>query len=53
MKTYDVNIERFIPLISPMDLKEELPINEQSARTVLSGRKAIQDIILHKDRREW
>ena len=51
MKTYDVNIERFIPLISPMDLKEELPISEQSARTVLSGRKAIQGIILHKDRR--
>lgn len=51
MKTYDVNIERFIPLISPTDLKEELPISEQSARTVLYGRNAIQDIILHKDRR--
>ena len=51
MKTYDVNIERFIPLISPAGLKEELPISERSARTVLSGRQAIQEIILRKDPR--
>ena len=51
MKTYDVNIEQFIPLISPAALKAELPIGESSSRTVITGRKAIQDIIAHKDHR--
>ena len=51
MKTYDVNIERFIPLISPAALKEELPISEKSAGTVLSGRRTIQEIITRQDRR--
>lgn len=51
MKTYDINIEQFIPLISPADLKEELPISDKSARTVLCGRQMIQDIIAHKERR--
>ena len=51
MKTYDVNIDRFIPLISPAALKEELPISSKSAQTVISGRHAIQEIIAHTDRR--
>ena len=51
MKTYDINIEQFIPLISPADLKEELPISEKSARTVISGRHVIQDIISRRDKR--
>lgn len=51
MKTYDVNIEQFIPLISPETLKKELPISGSSARTVISGRQVIQDIIAHKDKR--
>ncbi|KJS29068.1 MAG: phospho-2-dehydro-3-deoxyheptonate aldolase [Desulfatitalea sp. BRH_c12] len=45
MKTYDVRIKDFTPLISPDALKEELPISEASAETVLQGRKTIQDII--------
>lgn len=51
MKTYDVNIERFIPLISPAALKAELPISERSSRTVIAGRQAIENIIAHKDHR--
>jgi 3-deoxy-7-phosphoheptulonate synthase len=51
MKTYDVNIERFIPLISPSALKEELPISEKSAHIVLTGRRIIQDIIARQDQR--
>ena len=51
MKTYDVNIERFIPLISPAALKEELPISNKSADTVLSGRRIIQEIIARQDQR--
>ena len=51
MKTYDVNVLEFIPLISPDLLKDELPISEKSARTVLAGRQVIQNIIEHTDPR--
>jgi len=51
MKTYDVNVEEFIPLISPAALKEELPITEKSAHTVISSRQTIENIIKKKDRR--
>ncbi len=51
MKTYDVNVEGFIPLISPAVLKEELPISEKSAQTVISTRQIIQNIITRKDPR--
>jgi 3-deoxy-7-phosphoheptulonate synthase len=51
MKTYDVHVEEFIPLISPAALKEELPISEKAAQTVVAGRRVIQDIIHKRDRR--
>ncbi len=51
MKTYDVRVKEFIPLVAPADLKEELPVTDNSARTVVEGRQAIQDIIDKKDPR--
>jgi 3-deoxy-7-phosphoheptulonate synthase len=51
MKTYDVNVKEFVPLISPHALKDDMPITAEAARTVLSGRRVIQDIIGKKDRR--
>jgi 3-deoxy-7-phosphoheptulonate synthase len=51
MKTYDVNVKEFIPLISPHALKDDMPITPEAARNVISGRRAIQDIIGKKDRR--
>jgi 3-deoxy-7-phosphoheptulonate synthase len=51
MKTYDVHVKEFVPLISPAELKEELPISEISARTVIEGRRAIQRILGKQDRR--
>jgi 3-deoxy-7-phosphoheptulonate synthase len=51
MKTYDVRIKDFTPLISPDTLKEELPISAEAARNVLEGRTVLQDIILRKDPR--
>ena len=35
----DVNIEKFIPLITPNCLKSELPLSELAYHTVLNGRK--------------
>lgn len=51
MKTYDVNVKEFAPLVSPAELKKKLPITEKAARTVISGRQTIQDIIGKKDPR--
>ncbi len=51
MKTYDVRVKEFIPLVSPTALKTELPVSDKSAKAVIEGRQAIQDIIDRKDRR--
>jgi 3-deoxy-7-phosphoheptulonate synthase len=51
MKTYDVNVKEFIPIISPADLKKELPMSDTSTRTVVEGRRVIENIITGKDSR--
>jgi 3-deoxy-7-phosphoheptulonate synthase len=51
MKTYDVNVKGFIPLISPAALKEELPMTALAEKTVIDGRKAIEAIIDRRDKR--
>ena len=51
MKTYDVRVKDFIPLVSPTALKTELPVSDKSAHAVIEGRQAIQDIIDKKDQR--
>jgi 3-deoxy-7-phosphoheptulonate synthase len=44
-KTYDIRVEKFEPLISPSQLKDQLPLNETSHRTVVEGRRAISSIL--------
>ena len=50
-KTYDIHVEKFDRLISPAQLKDRIPISEASHRTVVSGRKAIADILDGNDSR--
>ncbi|HSO18314.1 MAG TPA: 3-deoxy-7-phosphoheptulonate synthase [Desulfosarcina sp.] len=50
-KTYDIHVERFEPLISPAQLKEQIPIGEPARQTVVQGRRAIADILEGKDSR--
>ncbi|MFZ3144141.1 3-deoxy-7-phosphoheptulonate synthase [Psychrobacter glacincola] len=47
----DVNIEKFIPLITPNELKTELPLSNEAYKTVLNGRRTIQNILDGKDKR--
>ncbi len=47
----DVNIEQFIPLITPAELKTELPLSNAAYKTVLKGRHTIQNILDGKDKR--
>jgi len=51
MKTYDIRIKDFTPLVSPDAFKDEIPIGEGSTDTILEGRQVIQDIISRKDKR--
>ncbi len=50
-QTYDVNVKEFKPLISPAAIKEELPITEDVAKTVIEGRRDIKNILEKKDDR--
>ena len=49
--TQNLNIEEVIPLISPRDLKKQLPISESIAEYVLKSRKNIENILQQKDSR--
>ncbi|GMW02505.1 MAG: phospho-2-dehydro-3-deoxyheptonate aldolase [Candidatus Hydrogenedentota bacterium] len=50
-KTQDINIRSIVPLISPRELKEFLPISEKACMTVVKGRIALQHIIKGEDPR--
>jgi len=50
-KTYDINVERFDPLISPSELKKRIPVSDKAYRTVVDGRRAIADILSKNDHR--
>lgn len=50
-KTYDLNIDEFVPLITPSALKNELPVTPKAAETVIAGRRNIQAILDKKDQR--
>ncbi len=51
MKTYDVRIESFNPLISPDELKDEFPISPEAGDTIMKSREEIQAILKKKDKR--
>ena len=49
--TDNLNVVDVIPLISPEILKDNLPVSETAAETVITARKAIQQILAGKDQR--
>jgi len=50
-QTYDVNVKSFKPLISPAAIKEELPVTDDVAKTVIQGRRDVENILQKKDDR--
>ena len=46
-----MNIERPEILVTPAELKIEIPISDKARETVSEGRKAIEDILSRKDHR--
>jgi 3-deoxy-7-phosphoheptulonate synthase len=49
--TDDLRVKGYTRLISPQEMKEQVPVGETAGRTVVSARRTIADIILKKDRR--
>ena len=47
----DVNVQSIQPLVTPAELKKELPLTEQAYQTVLKGRETIRNILDGKDKR--
>lgn len=47
----DLNVHSNTPLISPAELKRQLPISDKARATVLEGRKVVKDILDRKDNR--
>jgi len=47
----DLNIESISTLITPQQLKEEMPISETAIASVQKGRQAVRDILDRKDHR--
>ncbi len=47
----NINIESPEILVTPAELKSEIPISEKARETVAQGRKAIENILAHKDHR--
>ncbi len=50
-QTDNLNILQFKPLITPNELKKELPKTEGAARVVAISRQSIQDILANRDKR--
>ncbi len=48
---HDLRVSRIIRLSSPRSLKEELPIDEKVAETVITGRREVENILTGKDSR--
>ena len=50
-RTDNLNIKRFRALVSPQDVKNDLPVNEHAAHVVATSRIHIQNILTNKDKR--
>ncbi len=51
IRTHDINIRSFEPLIDPNTFKDEMPLTAASEKTVIEGRRQIEDILGHRDQR--
>lgn len=47
----NVNIEAILPLVTPAELKNELPLSPKAIETVTKGRETVRDILDGKDKR--
>ena len=49
--TNNLNVNQITPLTPPDEIKEELPLSEQTCQTVVQARQTVRNILDRKDRR--
>ncbi|MEH6638515.1 MAG: 3-deoxy-7-phosphoheptulonate synthase [Porticoccaceae bacterium] len=47
----NINVQTQEVLLTPGDLKKDLPMSDLAAKTIVQGREAVQNILAHKDHR--
>lgn len=47
----NINVQTQEVLLTPGDLKKDLPMSDLAAKTIVQGREAVQNILTHKDHR--
>lgn len=52
MVTHDNNVESFLPIITPFEIRERIPMNNQSLESVMRGRSFVQRILNREDSRK-
>lgn len=50
-KTFDIHVKEFKPLTPPAEMKQALPLSDTAAKTVINGRKDVENILTGKDKR--
>ncbi|MCP4177908.1 MAG: 3-deoxy-7-phosphoheptulonate synthase [bacterium] len=50
-KIYNLNISQIEPLLAPLDLKNELPLNESGSQHILNYRDKIESILKHESKK--
>ena len=50
-QTDDLRIKNYTRLISPREMKAEIPVSDAACRTVVAGREAIERILRKEDAR--
>lgn len=52
-KTHNQNVDSFLPIISPREIRERIPLNEKSAEAVVRGRENVKRILDRRDARKF
>jgi 3-deoxy-7-phosphoheptulonate synthase len=52
-KIADVNVSSFKPLITPLQIRESLPMTPSAIETVLSSREILENILAGRDKRKF
>ncbi|GMU92990.1 MAG: phospho-2-dehydro-3-deoxyheptonate aldolase [Candidatus Hydrogenedentota bacterium] len=48
-RTQDIHVRSLVPLVSPREMKEFLPLSEAACKTVVTGREAIKRVLRRED----
>ena len=50
-KIDNIRIENFVKLITPLEVRKEIPLSEKANRVIVQGRNSFCNILVNKDNR--